>query len=87
VPVWHASVSSLDHAGARFLSLPRQTRRLAVQLGVLLLNGVGEGETRREAVTLAAHFRRRLSNAELSWIDPAWLAIHAVDVAGGGTSI
>jgi hypothetical protein len=46
-----------------------------------LLSGVGTGLDYWQAGDAAYHLRRRLTDAELSWLDPAWLALPAIDGA------
>jgi hypothetical protein len=46
-----------------------------------LLSGVGTGEDHWQAGDAAYHLRRRLTDAELAWLDPAWLALPAIDGA------
>jgi hypothetical protein len=49
-----------------------------------LLAGVGVGETRRDRSEHVLHARRRLAPRELELLTPAWCAIPAVGIAGGG---
>jgi hypothetical protein len=46
-----------------------------------LLSGMGTGLDYWEAGGAAYHLRRRLTDAELARIDPAWLALPAIDGA------
>ena len=85
--MWHASITCPTFPNWLFSDLPRPTRRRAVELGELLLRGVGTGETRRETIATAAHFRRRLSTAEIVAIDPSFLACPAIDGAGRGVPL
>jgi hypothetical protein len=49
-----------------------------------LLSGVGCGATRRERSDVVLHARRRLSEQEIAALSPAWCALPAVGIAGGG---
>lgn len=49
-----------------------------------LLSGVGSGDPRRDRGAAVLHFRRRLSDAEIALLSPAWCAIPAVGMAGDG---
>lgn len=80
--MWHASVCKRGKDGRSTPSSgvsPKDTRS-AVALGMYLLDGVGTGATLRHTKHIAFHTRRRLSDQELAGLDPAWLAIPAVDM-------
>jgi hypothetical protein len=46
---------------------------------VTLLKGVGVGQDHWTRGDGAIHLRRRLSDAEIERLDPAWLALPAID--------
>jgi hypothetical protein len=72
VPVWHASVATLDETGAR--RVDSYTRAQADRvLGVLdaLLGGVGEGQPETESGQRAVHRRRRLTVREADLVHQA----------------
>jgi hypothetical protein len=76
--VWHASVAVLGkHSGQWASSDVRRVHHVAHQL----LEGVGVGKWHEETNERAYHLRRRLSDDELARLDPAWLAIPAVDMS------
>jgi hypothetical protein len=51
-------------------------------MAVALLRGVGQGEDYWKDGPHALHLRRRLGDAEIAGLDPAWLALPAIDEAG-----
>jgi len=61
-----------------------QARHAVREAVIELLCGVGKGNTRRDRSDVVFHARRRMSDAEIALLDPAWCAIPAVDVAGDG---
>lgn len=81
--MWHASVSVLGPTGVpvpRERLTPRTRARLR-EVAAGLLRGVGAGPDRWDARSNGVlHLRRALSAAELASLDPAWLAIPAVDI-------
>lgn len=51
-------------------------------LGYELLVGVGRSLTRVDAARQVVHVRRPLTDEEIAELDPAWLALPAIDLAG-----
>lgn len=87
MPVWHASLSA--RTDSEILPWDRyrlKARAFARQHLFDLLWGVGEGDTRRDRSEHVLHARRKLNADELAMLDPAWLAIEPVDIAGEGTA-
>lgn len=83
--MWHASVAILGSVGPVPWSRARVTaRHTAKAIAITLLDGVGEGDTRRDRSDLVLHARRKLNAAELAQLDPAWCAIEPFDIAGDG---
>lgn len=79
--MWHASVALRGPAGpVPTLDVGRKDRRLAQEIARRLVEGVGEGEIIEHTKGVAFHARRRLTDTELAKLDPAWLAIPAVDM-------
>lgn len=82
MPVWHASIAYRpDPRKAPQLVESWTAKRRAKAATALreLLGGVGTGPDHWSDTGLALHLRRRLSDAELARIDPAWLALPAID--------
>jgi hypothetical protein len=81
--VWHASIGVFDGAPRRPVAAwsPKQWAR-AIRLGQHLLRGRGTGEVYLKGGRWVVHVRRSLSPEEIAGLDPAWLAIPAVDIAG-----
>ena len=52
------------------------------KIGRGLLAELGTGETFEQRSQTTIHIRRSLSAEEIAGLDPAWLAIPAVDIAG-----
>jgi len=78
--VWHASIArwgntliSTDRWGAGVL---RAARRLVNES---VLCGVGHGESVEILKPACLHVRRSLSDAEIGYLSPEWLAIPARD--------
>lgn len=87
MPVWHASVCAHGLSGPiDFVYLDERSRELLKRTALELLEGVGQGDTRRDRSPTVLHARRRLADAELALLTPEWCAIPAFDVAGGGVS-
>jgi hypothetical protein len=57
-------------------------KKLAYAIGRKLLGGVGVEPIYEKQGEIAFHIRCSLSPEEISGLDPAWLAIPAVDMAG-----
>lgn len=77
--------SRFSSALGRFRSRCGLKTRAIVRETVLgLLAGVGTGDTRRDRSDVVLHARRRLSDREFELLTPAWCAIPAVALAGGG---
>lgn len=81
--MWHASIGVRI---GRSHALPVEAWPLAVELRVwkyaqLLLRDVGAGPEYRKRGTIVVHLRRSLSATEIAALDPAWLAIPAIDMA------
>ena len=83
--MWHASISVHDGGGQVPWSRCGLASRAIVRDVVIgLLSGAGTGATRRERSAVVLHARRRLSELELAALEPAWCALPAVGIAGGG---
>jgi hypothetical protein len=84
VPVWHASIALLSKKGSPIpvSEWGREQQRKAASKLRNLLAGVGAGEDHWGSLDVSCHLRRRLSDRELARIDPAWMAIPAVDLSG-----
>lgn len=82
MPVWHASLALLDPR--RGIPVPvsqwtvKDLSRARSKLGALL-SGVGSGPDHWKGGRAAYHLRRRLSDAEIARLSPAWLALPAID--------
>lgn len=70
----------MEETGARPTRLLMNKKR-PIWLARHLLEGVGTGEVFQKQDTLAFHIRRSLSPEEIAGLDPAWLAIPAIDTA------
>ncbi len=83
--MWHASVAVLDEGmNPRILSSVRRLD-LAKRVARGLLHGVGGAvPDRLDVGDVVVHLRRPLSEREIASLDPGWLAIPAVDLAGEG---
>jgi hypothetical protein len=57
-------------------------KKAAYALGETLLAGVGMEPTYMKIGDIAFHVRRSLSADEIAGLDPDWLAIPPVDMAG-----
>lgn len=79
--MWHVSIAEHDGHGVIRMNQVRNKTALFT-LGRKLLNGVGSGETFEKVGDTAIHVRRSLSDEEIAGLDPAWVAIPAVDRAG-----
>lgn len=81
--MWHASVALLENGRpVPTTSMDRKSRRLAGDLALRLINGVGIGRTIEGTVQIAHHARRVLSPDELRRIDQDWLALPPIDRGG-----
>jgi hypothetical protein len=88
VPVWHVSISTWSNGGmlkpVRDLSLREVLR--ACSLGDALLIGVGDGRRAvaftRDPPADCIHIQKPLTEKEIAILDPAWLALPAVDDLG-----
>lgn len=79
--MWHASIAEMGNTAARPTRWVINKKR-PVWLAHHLLEGVGTGELYEKQDELAFHTRRSLSPEEIAGLDPAWLAIPPVDMAG-----
>lgn len=83
--MWHASVSLLDLEKGKTLEI---TKLSAVNKAILIataksmLTGVGQIPSEVAQGTLAIHYRRCLTEAEIADLPQSWCAIPAVDGAG-----
>lgn len=83
--MWHASIAVHGDSGPTAWSrCGLKTRAIVREVVLGLLSGVGCGNTRRDRSEVVLHARRRLSDAELALLTPAWCAIPAVAIAGDG---
>jgi hypothetical protein len=80
--VWHASIALLDKKGRPIQVKHVVNKKAGRSIGEGLLFGVGTGETYYKEGEIAIHVRRSLSEEEIAGLDPVWLAIPAVDMAG-----
>jgi len=80
--VARASIAVLNSSGRPRFARHVLNKGLVYGLGVKLLDGVGAGETFMKYGEVAFHVRRSLSDQEIAGLDPAWLAIPPVDMAG-----
>lgn len=81
--MWHASIVERHPKHFRPVNAPHvMNKKLAYAIGEELLDGVGIGETYRKAGEMAFHVRRSLSSEEIAGLDPVWVAIPAIDMAG-----
>lgn len=79
--MWHASVAVMGASGPIGPDeLPRGVRRIGAALARSLIEGVGAGPVIEHRKEIAQHARRSLSDAEIAGLDPAWVAIPAVDM-------
>jgi hypothetical protein len=62
----------------------RKTLAKARGRAEVLLEGVGTGPDHWTRGADAIHLRRRLSDAEIERLDPAWLALPAIDAGTPG---
>jgi hypothetical protein len=82
--VWHASIAVCNRASQSRAVVdwsPKQRDR-ALRLARKMLGGIGAGETFVKYGRHVVHVRRSLSPEEIGGMDPAWLAIPPVDMAG-----
>lgn len=79
--MWHASVAVMDEGQPvpPLATTDAEARAAATQCAAMLA-GVGMEPSRFEPKDIAFHLRRSLSDAEIARLDPAWLAIPAVDM-------
>lgn len=80
--MWHASIV---RRGKHREPIPARrvlSKKSAYALGQSLLAGVGMEPTYTKIGELAFHVRRSLTEQEIAGLDPAWLAIPPVDMAG-----
>ena len=81
--MWHASVAYLGESGPVGPdALPRGMRRIGAALARSLIEDVGAGPVYEHRKQIAQHARRSLSDVEIARLDPAWVAIEPVDMAG-----
>jgi len=82
--VWHASVAVLSEDGRPIPTGAWSPKRYAraVRVGHRLLEGRGAGETFVKLGQAVVHVRRSLSPEEIAGLDPAWVALPAIDIAG-----
>lgn len=59
-------------------------KRVAIKVAKLLLGGVGQVPSSVEAMSLAIHYRRALTEAEYKDLSQSWCDIPAVHDAGRG---
>lgn len=81
--MWHASIGvRREFRGTMLVPqwTPQELLR-AWRLAEHLLRGVGTGPDFRKNGQVSIHLRRSLSDAEIAGLDPAWLAIPAVDLS------
>lgn len=80
--MWHASAAVLNGSGMPVpVALWKSSVRAVVREALAeLLNGVGEEPSREDSPRTAMHLRRSLTPEEIAGLDPAWLAIPAVDM-------
>lgn len=81
MPVWHASLAVLNFSGVVQLRNVWNKDRLR-KIAKDLIADVGTGELFQKETETTIHMRRALSIEEVAGLDPAWLAIPAVDIAG-----
>lgn len=62
----------------------RSDRVLMMELAKAELSGVGEIPSALEQIKVAIHYRRALTDAEVSQLNPEWCKIPAIDLAGHG---
>jgi hypothetical protein len=85
--VWHASIAALDMRRGRTLAIEEiseSTKRVMVKVAKLLLGGVGQIPSSVEQMQLAIHYRRALTEAEYSRLQPSWCSILPVHEGGRG---
>lgn len=81
--MWHASIVVLRRGRpVPYTHLSLGQRRLARSVARSLLSGVGVEPSREDVRTNGFHLRRALSESEIAALDPAWVAIPAVDMGG-----
>lgn len=81
--MWHASIAVIGNKQKRPVPARLvQNKKLPYALGRQLLEGVGMEPTYEKQGEWAFHIRRSLTAEEIAGLDPAWLAIPAVDMAG-----
>ena len=82
--MWHASLSArTDFEILRWDQWRLKARAYCRNQVTNLLWGVGEGNTRRERSAIVMHARRKLSADEMTMLDPEWVALPPIDIAGG----
>jgi hypothetical protein len=59
-------------------------RAIAAEVAKAELSGVGEIPSLLEQLSVAIHYRRVLTDAEIERLTPEWCAIPAIDEAGHG---
>ena len=86
MPVWHASVAVRGYAGQMtpWERCGLKTRVIVRETVLDMLRLVGAGNTRRDRSDFVMHARRRLNEAEIALLSPAWCALPAVATAGDG---
>jgi hypothetical protein len=80
--VWHASISRPEQRPRPTERWTKQERNEVQRLARTLLDGVGQAPEEAEFYPLAYHVRRCLTDAEIASIDPAWVALPALDEGG-----
>lgn len=55
---------------------------MAQQMAVRIIGQVGQGELFPAWGEVAFHLRRQLSDEEMRFLSPEWLALPAIDLAG-----
>jgi hypothetical protein len=85
--VWHASVALLNVAKGKTLrvdNLSEMNKAILIETAKSLLCDVGQLPSTVEQFELAIHYRRSLTDVELSGLPAAWCAIAPVDEGGLG---
>jgi hypothetical protein len=76
--VWHASIGCGGKRVAEWS--PGMLERAHAILRVLMY-GVGQGETKIDSEGYVLQHRRTLTEEEIAKLEPAWLALPAIDEA------
>ncbi len=81
--MWHASLSIQTGTGPLVTEKwTRQQRNEAARQAARMLAGVGMEPSKAEVYPFSYQLRRALSDAEVAQLDPAWVAVPAVDEGG-----